>query len=357
MSKAILLESALAVIGLLLATTTIALVGASCARALTARRRRPRARKAQTALARYLSGEELGAAEITELRSLSTAVRVALLAKAGTVLRGGGRERLTALAAALGVLGWAERSSASRRWWRRLRAVRLYTLLGAGEAQVPALLSDPNREVRAAAATWVADHTAPQRVKRLLDLLGDDELLVRFAAKNALLRIGRAAAEPVAARIPRASERELEELLEVAIGLAESRVATPALPLVSSPSPRIRSLAATLIVAAGGAGAVATVESMLDDPEAEVRAAAIAGLGKVGHWPSGPALAAALRDPAWEVRRQAALALRALGAPGLVLLRRALTDEDRYARDMARQVLDLPGPTRTSSGTSVGSPA
>jgi len=50
-----------------------------------------------------------------------------------------------------------------------------------------------------------------------------------------------------------------------------------------------------------------------------------------------------LRDQAWVVRREAALALRAMGAPGTLLLRRALTSDDRFAADMAKQVLGLPG--------------
>jgi HEAT repeat protein len=49
-----------------------------------------------------------------------------------------------------------------------------------------------------------------------------------------------------------------------------------------------------------------------------------------------------LRDPSWDVRRAAALALRGLGPVGEVLLRRALRDEDRFARDIATLALDLP---------------
>ncbi|MGH2840196.1 MAG: HEAT repeat domain-containing protein [Solirubrobacteraceae bacterium] len=121
------------------------------------------------------------------------------------------------------------------------------------------------------------------------------------------------------------------------------------MPLLADDSARVRSLAATLSAAVGGRSAVAAVEGLLGDPVPEVRAAAIEGLGNLGHWPSGPAIALALRDPAWVVRRQSAIALRRMGAPGLVLLRRALVDEDRYARDMARQVLDLPGPAPRSA--------
>ena len=67
-------------------------------------------------------------------------------------------------------------------------------------------------------------------------------------------------------------------------------------------------------------------------------------LGRIGHWPAAPALAKRLQDPAWLVRRNAALALRSLGAPGELLLGRALREDDRFARDIARQTLDLPEP-------------
>jgi hypothetical protein len=43
------------------------------------------------------------------------------------------------------------------------------------------------------------------------------------------------------------------------------------------------------------------------------------------------------------VRQRAGLALKAIGAPGIITLRQALEDPDPFARDMARQVLDLPG--------------
>ncbi|MPZ74334.1 MAG: hypothetical protein GEU74_14105, partial [Nitriliruptorales bacterium] len=80
----------------------------------------------------------------------------------------------------------------------------------------------------------------------------------------------------------------------------------------------------------------------LDDPDAAVRAAAVEGLGSLGHWPSAPSLSDRLGDPAWPVRRAAGLALRRLGGTGRLYLRRALQADDQFAVDMARQVLDLP---------------
>ena len=44
----------------------------------------------------------------------------------------------------------------------------------------------------------------------------------------------------------------------------------------------------------------------------------------------------------WLQRTQGGLALRAIGAPGTLFLRRATKSDDRFAADMAHQVLDLP---------------
>ena len=332
---------------LLLAVMVLVLLTAASRRSLRRRRLAPRIAKGRAAVREYLAGHEVRAAELAELRGLPTAIRIRLLAEPATALSGEGRGRLTALADDLGLVSRAERRCASRRWWVRLRAVRLLTMVGGGERSVPALLRDPDREIRAAAATWCADHPDPQSIAGLLDLLRDGEPLVRFMAKNALLRMGAIAVGPLAARLSDLDGPALEGALEVAIGLAEARLAPPALALVTDESARVRSLAATLVAGVGGASAVAALAVLLDDSAPIVRAAALEGLGKLSHWPTGPAIAGALRDPAWEVRRQAALALLALGAPGLVLLRRALTDEDRYARDIARQVLDLPSARRS----------
>jgi HEAT repeat protein len=104
----------------------------------------------------------------------------------------------------------------------------------------------------------------------------------------------------------------------------------------------VRAWAVRLVGAVGGDENATAVMQRLEDPAEQVRAAAALALGRLGHWPAAPALAARLSDPSWEVRRNAALALRVLGPAGELLLGRALRDEDRFARDMARQTLDLP---------------
>jgi HEAT repeat protein len=108
------------------------------------------------------------------------------------------------------------------------------------------------------------------------------------------------------------------------------------------PDPETRRQAARLLGALGGPGAVEGLVSLTVDQDADVRAAAARGLGVLERREAAPRLAGMLRDQSWGVRQAAGLALRALGAPGTIYLRRALSDHDRFARDMAQQILDLP---------------
>jgi HEAT repeat protein len=91
----------------------------------------------------------------------------------------------------------------------------------------------------------------------------------------------------------------------------------------------------------GGAEAATALKSLLVDADAMVRAAAVAGIQRLGHQLAAPDVAPLLRDPSFEVRRAAGAALGALGPGGILLLRHYLADEDPFAADMARYSLDL----------------
>jgi HEAT repeat protein len=104
----------------------------------------------------------------------------------------------------------------------------------------------------------------------------------------------------------------------------------------------VRTAAANLLGAIGGAESAARLIELVKDPDSLVRAAAAHGLGRMQHWPAAAQLAECLQDSTWRVRRDAGLALRALGAPGALFLRRALKGNDPFAADMSQQVLDLP---------------
>jgi hypothetical protein len=340
MSDDLLLSVALALAALLLATLVL-LVAHGTWRAMSDRRwRRPLA-EARAALAHTADRLELTPGDARALEKLPDERRIDLFAELAQSVAGAPRSALAEAARELGVIDRAERLCGSRVWRRRLRGARLLTTLGGGEDAVPPLLADARPEVRAQAAEWAADHGSEDNVRRLTAMLDDPLGLARFTVMDSLIRLGAAAVEPLRETIARTSS---EAALRVGAAIGDPRLAPAARVRLDDEDPAVRAGAVRLVGAVGGDENAAVVAGRLEDPAAEVRAAAAVALGRLGHWPAAPALAARLGDPSWLVRRNAALALRSLGPAGELLLGRALRDDDQFARDIARQTLDLPEP-------------
>jgi len=305
-------------------------------------RTRARRRAAHLELVAFLDrgGSETAAAHAFERLPLRERAR-SLLDMAPNV-RGESARRLASLGGRLGLVGRAEARSTSRLWWRRLHAVRLLSLIGGSERSLITLLADRHPAVRAAAAEWAASAPTPEVLASVLPLLGDRTGLCRFTAQDSLLRIGGGAADSLARYLEHAGSPEAAAALEVAVGIADPRLMPAAITFSDDPDPRARRQAARLLGALGGPGAVEALVELTVDRDGAVRAAAARGLAVLERREAAPRLAGMLRDGSWDVRREAGLALRALGAPGRLYLRRALGDHDRFAADMARQVMDLP---------------
>ncbi len=176
----------------------------------------------------------------------------------------------------------------------------------------------------------------------MLKMLADPATQARFAVQDALLRMGAIVAEPLAEFLETHSGSPAESGLRVAGALAEARFLPAALRLSTADEAGVRVAAANLLGAIGSAASAERLTELLKDPDSSVRGAAANGLGRMQHWPAASQLAESLRDRTWRVRRDAALALRAIGAPGVLFLRRALKGDDAFAADMAQQILDLP---------------
>jgi HEAT repeat protein len=280
--------------------------------------------------------------DLKPLRSLPVSIRVEVFGKLNTTMREINNDTAATLADRVGVIDKAKQLCRSRFWWRRLLGVRLLTKFGSGEDAVPILLDDPVAEVRAQVAEWAADHPSPALIDRLLNLLNDPKTLPRFSVQDSLLRMGNPVIPALDRYLSSHSDDDVDAALVVAIGLADFRFLGSATLLCKADRPQTRALAATLLGAVGGEQVVRLLLELLDDPATHVRAAAARSLGKLGHWPAAPRVGRLLRDTSWAVRREAGLALRRLGSPGLLVLRRFLNDDDRFAADMAQQVLDLP---------------
>ncbi|MDQ2695510.1 MAG: HEAT repeat domain-containing protein [Pseudomonadota bacterium] len=338
-----MLEGVLVVEGTLLAATLALFIGHGLwAQWRGTRRRRLLDRGRGLIAAALQDSPPLDAAGQRWLASLPVRLQIRLFTDAARSVTGTQRQRLTELAQAAGLIARAETRCRSRWWWRRLQGARLLAALGGGEGSVEPLLQDRNPYVRAQAIEWAADHPGPAVIAAVLARLNDAHGLCRFKAQDSLVRMAGPVIEPLARYLLAGGGGSMEAALRVAVGLAEHRFLIPALTLCRDPSAPVRALVATLLGKLGGGQGVEILTVLLADADAGVRAAAARALGQLGHWPAAPALAVLLKDPAWTARREAGLALRAVGAPGILFLRRALTDQDRFAADMARQVLDLP---------------
>jgi hypothetical protein len=296
----------------------------------------------RAALARLVTSGIVNVEDVQALRALSHDVQVIVFLEISRNLSGTGKERLRFIANQVGLIDRAQKLCTGRRWTSRLRGARILSRMDVPDPLVTQLLADPHPAVRAQAAEWASAQPSVPVISAMLLLLADPATQARFAVQNALLRMGGIVAEPLTIFLETHSGQAVAAGLRVAESLAEPRFAPAALELSRSTDPPIRVGAAKLLGAIGGGGAAERLTALLTDGDSQVRAAAASALGRMQHWQAASQLAGCLRDSTWRVRRDAGLALRAIGAPGQLFLRRALKGDDRFAADMAQQVLDLP---------------
>jgi hypothetical protein len=306
--------------------------------------------EARSALVKLLSRGEPGTEPIAvALFGLPRSAKLRLLADFAPSVSGEDRQRLRDAAERAGLLKRPVRDCRARDWKRRLRGVRVLTVLGSGSEQVERLFDDPRPEVRAQAAEWAAEHPRPEVIRRLLDMLGDEETLCRFTVRDSLVRIGRLAVPELAERLQQARGADAARLLEVAVWRPDVCFLDSAQALALDELPETRALALKLLGAIGGQAVATALARGLEDPGPAVRAAAARALGQAHQWQAAPRLADALHDPEWDVRHGAGMALRRLGGPGEVMLRKMTRDPDPNAGDIARLVLELPEPVGAST--------
>lgn len=305
---------------------------------------------ARESLARLVTRGTINLEDIELLRQLRQDVQVTVFLETSRNLTGSGKERLRFVAHEVSLIERARKLCESRFWTRRLRGARLLSRMDVGDPIVVKLLSDQNAAVRAQAAEWAATQPSPSIIATMLKMLADPATQARFAVQDALLRMGTIVAEPLAAFLETHTGLPAESGLRVAGAIGSSTFLPAANRLSANENVGVRIAATNVLGAIGDVSAADRLATLLKDPDEGVRAAAAHGLGRMQHWQSASQLAECLRDSGWQVRREAGLALRALGAPGALFLRRAIKGDDRFASDMAQQVLDLPEAAATAAG-------
>ena len=277
--------------------------------------------------------------QLKQFQRLGRRIQIRLLAELAPSLEGEQRAALSDLAARLGITARATTQCHSRWWWRRLYATRVLTLVDAGEDIMPTLIRDPHPLVRAQVAEWASQHPSPSLLLALIALLDDMKRIARFAVQDTLLRIGRPSVPALIHALGTMGPVGIASGLIVAARLGDPDLLPLAVSFADHPVPAVRAAAGGVLAAIGGEVAVDALHRLLQDPIPEVRLAGARGLGRLEHWPSATDLLPLLGDPTFPVRREAALALTAMGAPGSLILRTAIRGSDRFAADIAAQAL------------------
>jgi HEAT repeat protein len=316
--------------------------------------RRQRARREEEAAAsiaepmnRWLVGEGSADAVAAYLRALPPDSALEQVTRLATLRVA--PERHAALAAAMERDGWVVRAlqgARSRRWWKRLAAVRLLAVVGkpAHRLALRRLLLDRHPAVQLAAASCLGRVDDPELVSLVVETLPRRPVAVRHYLFGALRQCWPRTVPLLAARLRADTPPDrLEVWVNLAEVIATPEILTRVLPLHTHAAPGVRLAVARALKHYFHADSVGALGVLLADEDWRVRAQAARALGALHATDAIAALGLALADPAWWVRFRAGLSLAQLGEPGRRVLRAAReTTSDQFAREMATMVSGLP---------------
>ncbi len=301
----------------------------------------PHLADARLAIVGALSGEELKTETVLKrLSPFSESYVITMMLELAPSVSGTSKAALVSLGEQIGIV---ERSLAglhSRRWPGRLYAARVLTAFSVESEDVFSLFSDRSPEVRSQAAAWCVAVPSQKATEHLVVLLGDPDGQCRFAAKDALIRTGRPATEVLCSALGTTDAATTLAILEVAAASGDERFFGEASRRLGDDSPAVRASALSVLASTGNPGAGSLLVTGLDDPEEQVMVSAAAGIGRLNYWHGATAVEPLLSHPTWNVRKQAAMTLLALGAAGTVLLR-AGSPGMGPAAEMSTQALEL----------------
>lgn len=281
---------------------------------------------------------------VRKLKRLPVRLQTRVFLSLAPSLGGTQRNALVGLASEIGLVAHAAKSCHNRRWYRRLEGARLLTALGSDAQRMVELMDDPHPLVRSQAAEWAQEHSDDGLIKKLLLMLHDPVMICRYTARESLLGIGQDTVEPFVSYLSTVVDDDVpKEAIEVLIGLASPGLLLHTVRFARHDKAAFRALAAQALGAIGAQSGIEVLIGLLDDEDPAARSEAARALGVLSHWLAGPRLAKLVSDRTFEVRREAALALKSMGATGEVLLRKLTREDDRYAAAMAKHVLESPG--------------
>lgn len=203
-------------------------------------------------------------------------------------------------------------------------------------------LSDPDPLKRRAAAIWLARERDPAHAKAALEATFDTDPRVRAVALEALRVIhGPKAVERLSDLLQSDPDAEVRWAAATQLEALHSEEALPALrKALEQKEPLVRAGAAEALKGIPDPGSVDPLIRALKDKDTATRRAAAEGLGRIGDRAAVPPLMRALFHHDFQTRRRAAKSLRQLKDPAAGLaLARSLHDWDPVLRDTAAEAL------------------
>jgi hypothetical protein len=300
-----------------------------------------------TPLMGYIAGDVSIEATVDEVRGFPKYLVSMELEKYALMLGGEALSKIRALYERLDLSNLGLKLSHSTFWWRRLEGVRLLGVTGGGEV-VDVLvdaLRDNHAIVRLAAARSLGRVRSPKAIKPMLEIMAEAKQLSRRQLAQTLVAFG-SAAHPALRRIVAEQTRETKDerflamVMEVLAITGDVESEKEIRAAITSPYLEVR-------IAAVKAAALLhlplkseELTRALKDEAWQVRAQAAIAAGKLGSEEVVGVLGECLRDHSWWVRSNAGAALAQLGERGIRALEDiSETSDDRFARDMAFRTL------------------
>lgn len=255
-----------------------------------------------------------------------------------------GRKRLSLLLAGMPVGQKMRSHLKSRSWEKRLRAAEYLGYLG-DVASIPDLMNalrDDFLAVRFAAAEAIARLGCQNAVEPILHSLDIPGEVSQRRVAEIIMILGAGATEPILAILgnPSANGNSLAIAARVAGAIRIHRAVHPLQTLLGHDVPNVRLNALRSQASIGDHSVITAISALAEDPSWEVRSSVMQALGRLKAGDHVPLLLQGLSDPEWWVRVNAAEALHALGEPGISALRDASEHHaDAYGRDISRQIL------------------
>jgi HEAT repeat protein len=232
-------------------------------------------------------------------------------------------------------------ASEDRAAWRRIEAVRILALADHPQSLplLERMLADGDEEVSAAAATILAENRNEQATSVLVDALHSGTCPARWA--SALLERRTVPPQLLAPLLddPRADVRAAATRLLGTSGAAGTQIDAVLVGLCDDPEAEVRAAAARALGDRGSRSAVRRLEPMLADRVWFVQVRAARALGQLGGVESGGSIAGLLSSPTWWVRQAAKEALVGLGPSVAPQLLPVLDHPDAFARNSCAEVL------------------